>query len=289
MNEKNSVAQPSAAPIYQARTGQSLAWTDVSHDVYEFVEPQYRRIVYAAPTSDQQAGAVAAAWAYCPECGSEEIRYEEGGHKQCAICHQEWWTDVDYSDVVRKHLHEWKYGAAPAAIEQAGAQPAESGVVGWQNRMAPDQIVEGKNPPDASDKWVALVYAEQAGAQPVAWPTNDEVYAEVRRQRGSLPGYVSTNAVNDVMAAVRSLRAAPTPATDQDAALLDALEAHPSWELSQDTDPEELGWLVHKVVGSPNDREWREIGKGRTPREAIRAAIQAATPVTDQPKQENQQ
>lgn len=43
-----------------------------------------------------------------------------------------------------------------------------------------------------------------------AWPTNDQVYEEVRRQRGSLPGYVSTNAVNDVMAAVRAL--APLPA-----------------------------------------------------------------------------
>jgi hypothetical protein len=38
-------------------------------------------------------------------------------------------------------------------------------------------------------------------------PDNDAVYAEVRRQRGSLPGYVSSNAVNDVMAAVRAILA----------------------------------------------------------------------------------
>lgn len=38
-------------------------------------------------------------------------------------------------------------------------------------------------------------------------PTNDEVYAEVVRQRGTLNHYVSTNAVNDTMAAVRSLLA----------------------------------------------------------------------------------
>lgn len=38
-------------------------------------------------------------------------------------------------------------------------------------------------------------------------PTNDEVYAQVQRQRGNKTMYVSTNAVNDVMAAVRVLAA----------------------------------------------------------------------------------
>lgn len=43
-------------------------------------------------------------WTYCPECGCEDVRHEEGDHKQCASCHQEWFSSVDYSDVVRKHL-----------------------------------------------------------------------------------------------------------------------------------------------------------------------------------------
>lgn len=43
-------------------------------------------------------------WGYCPECGCEEVRHEEGEHKQCAQCHQEWWSDIDYSEEVRTHL-----------------------------------------------------------------------------------------------------------------------------------------------------------------------------------------
>lgn len=43
-------------------------------------------------------------WNYCPECGCEEIRYGEGPHKQCSRCHQEWFTDIDYSGVVRGNL-----------------------------------------------------------------------------------------------------------------------------------------------------------------------------------------
>lgn len=37
----------SAEPIYQARQEQSWAWTDVSRDVWEFVEPARRRVVYS--------------------------------------------------------------------------------------------------------------------------------------------------------------------------------------------------------------------------------------------------
>lgn len=60
-------------------------------------------------------------WAYCPECGCEDIRHEEGEHKQCASCHQEWFSSVDYSDVVRKHL-SGKYTDKDAEIERLRAQ-----------------------------------------------------------------------------------------------------------------------------------------------------------------------
>jgi NADH pyrophosphatase NudC (nudix superfamily) len=43
-------------------------------------------------------------WIYCPECGSEEIRHEEGVHKQCAVCLQEWFSDIDYTDVVAANV-----------------------------------------------------------------------------------------------------------------------------------------------------------------------------------------
>lgn len=48
------------------------------------------------------------AWTYCPECGCEEIHHQQGRHKQCAECHQEWFSDLDYSDVVRGHLKKLK-------------------------------------------------------------------------------------------------------------------------------------------------------------------------------------
>lgn len=43
-------------------------------------------------------------WQFCPECGCEEVRYEEGRHKQCARCGQEWFSDIDYLDVVARNL-----------------------------------------------------------------------------------------------------------------------------------------------------------------------------------------
>jgi hypothetical protein len=68
----------------------------------------------ASPSSRvlQDEGVVA--WAFCPECGSEEIRYEEGRHKQCANCGQEWFSDIDYTDVCAKNLR--RLFAAPPAI-----------------------------------------------------------------------------------------------------------------------------------------------------------------------------
>ena len=49
-----------------------------------------------------------AVWSYCPECGCEETHHEEGKHKQCANCHQEWFSDIDYSEVVRGNLQKLK-------------------------------------------------------------------------------------------------------------------------------------------------------------------------------------
>ncbi len=43
-------------------------------------------------------------WKFCPECGSEDLHHQEGTHKQCGHCYQEYWSDLDYSQVVRGHL-----------------------------------------------------------------------------------------------------------------------------------------------------------------------------------------
>jgi len=55
------------------------------------------------------------AWGYCPECGSEDVRYEEGDHKQCAACRQEWFAYIDYSDVVQKNLRRL-FAAPPEPV-----------------------------------------------------------------------------------------------------------------------------------------------------------------------------
>ena len=58
-----------------------------------------------AARAQEQAEQEPMAWAYCPECGSFDVRYEEGSHKQCARCFQEWYSDVDYSGVVQQNLN----------------------------------------------------------------------------------------------------------------------------------------------------------------------------------------
>lgn len=63
------------------------------------------------------------AWSYCPECGCEELHHEVGEHKQCANCHQEWFSDIDYSDVVRGNLQKLKAEQpAPVAVVMPPAQ-----------------------------------------------------------------------------------------------------------------------------------------------------------------------
>lgn len=43
-------------------------------------------------------------WLFCPECGCVETHYEEGRHKQCKECHQEWFSDIDYTEVLRSNI-----------------------------------------------------------------------------------------------------------------------------------------------------------------------------------------
>lgn len=69
----------------------------------------------AAQPADQQGDPMA--WKFCPECGCEEIRHQEGKHKQCSDCHQEWFADIDYSDVVRGNLHRLYRHAQPATAK----------------------------------------------------------------------------------------------------------------------------------------------------------------------------
>ena len=54
-------------------------------------------------------------WEYCPECGSDRTKYEDGTKKFCRDCNQEWYSDIDYTDVVRQNLCEGKDVLRPSS------------------------------------------------------------------------------------------------------------------------------------------------------------------------------
>lgn len=73
------------------------------------------------------------AWSYCPECDCEELHHEVGEHKQCANCHQEWFSDIDYSDVVRGNLQKLKASQpAPVAVVMPGRLAIQSHWPEWK-------------------------------------------------------------------------------------------------------------------------------------------------------------
>ena len=43
-------------------------------------------------------------WEYCPECGSEDHMEGYNQENGCIDCHQSWFSNHDYTDVVRGHL-----------------------------------------------------------------------------------------------------------------------------------------------------------------------------------------
>lgn len=71
-------------------------------------------------------------------------------------------------------------------------------------------------------------------------------------------------------------KATPDAAPDGDTARLDWLEANTGMETSCTWD-EDAPWVVHRVTGGRNDREWTKMGRGETLREAIDAAIRQAS------------
>lgn len=102
-------------PIYQvAADTPSPSWTDISKESFDEYTSRrlwLTRTLYTSPPAP-------VAWSYCPECGCEELHHEEGEHKQCASCHQEWFSDIDYSDVVRGNLAKLK-AEQPAPVSVA--------------------------------------------------------------------------------------------------------------------------------------------------------------------------
>ena len=63
-------------------------------------------------------------------------------------------------------------------------------------------------------------------------------------------------------------------AVPTDTQMLDWLTKNYNCEVSHSWETEEARpWEVHKATGSRNDREWRLVARGSTPREAIAAAM----------------
>lgn len=81
----------------------------------------------------------------------------------------------------------------------------------------------------------------------------------------------------------RASRALPSTALaarpEEDTARINWLAAHKNAELSMQggLDDDDARWSVHFVNGGRSDREWTEMGQGQTVREAIDAAMLAAT------------
>lgn len=102
-NTANSLLRAAADEIERYYGGMMNWKWNAQHKDTQMAE--YRAKLAEQPTlAATQAGNMSAKWGYCPECGSEEVRHEEGEHKQCAACRQEWFADIDYTDVVRGHL-----------------------------------------------------------------------------------------------------------------------------------------------------------------------------------------
>ena len=111
-------------------------------DQKENIVAMRKKLDAQAKYEDADGRPKTAKWEYCPECGSEQIHLEEGDHKQCADCYQEWFADMDYSNVVRVHLGG-KYRDKDAVIERlndelAALKAQPSGVVLPPSPYMPD-------------------------------------------------------------------------------------------------------------------------------------------------------
>jgi hypothetical protein len=201
---------------------------------------------------------------------------EAGAAKQASLC-----------DIVRQVRSEGIKTAAP----HAQAEP-----VAWMNPETLDVIHDTRKRAWENDfgmggksKAAGYTYrlaapvpqeAEQAAPAAVTLPTNDEVFAEVQRLRGALNHYVSTNAVNDTMQAVRSILsqpAAPAVMEAEQASVL-AVRAAALEEAAQACE----AWGDGKIVKWADDDEMLEDAKARAwdgiqCAVAIRALIKPAT------------
>lgn len=104
-----------------------------------------------------------------------------------------------------------------------------------------------------------------------------------QRRHGFEPRGLVAYSMARAILADRASRALPSTALaarpEEDTARINWLAAHKNAELSMQggLDDDDARWSVQFVNGGRSDREWTEMGQGQTVREAIDAAMLAAT------------
>lgn len=92
-----------------------------------------------------------------------------------------------------------------------------------------------------------------------------------------LYAYVAKRKREERVKAVQAILAAPELAS-RSLDLLAEMAKHPGWSIEQghkdfSDEDSDYGWCVHEEFGGRNDREWRLLGFGNTPAEALAAAL----------------
>jgi hypothetical protein len=286
---RQAVPEAPALPIYQARQEQSWAWTDVSRDVYEFVESKFRRIVYASTGAAPEAPACSHVWndfgqlggrnvSWCPRCdtlawtGKEPASatqqagaaFENPGHKDC-YCGG--WTDDtgDYHNLECPELATPAATTASASDERCacGSHSAEvcarAGLCGPGFKMGWGAVDYGRAAPSQE----AAPLPKQGEAHALAVAANFDVQYDAPRGVHHYHGVIEN---------IESLieRAAQAPHAGADAERLDFMDGPDFVSLHQYISHDKMFIEVQRENPDGNYR-------GDTAREAIDAAMSAAT------------
>lgn len=90
------------------------------------IADRWHRLLHGENRADFHAGhpepseALDVPWSFCPECGNESYGDLSETHKICRECNQDWHTDVDYRDVVKKNLQALSHPSPHVGGESQG-------------------------------------------------------------------------------------------------------------------------------------------------------------------------
>jgi hypothetical protein len=195
------------------------------------------------------------------------------------------WRPDDGAELLNREWPKFAFAAFEAGFKLApqsalaSLQPAQEPVAWMRNGTEPGHNVLHNftmNKPPVHG-WTPL-YAPlpQSASQPREQIRNDalqEVAASFERFF-SRKDELDVGYVIDAIRALQSKDGKDGAGDAEDARRLDWLQQHTNCEVGCDWE-EDSPWVVHRITGSRNDREWKEIGRGETVRAAIDAAIAA--------------